>query len=199
MTGSIVLLAIGVIIIGCGIYQHSKSTFVKAFATAIAAICAWVVALGFFGVLAKALVSVSGDSDFLVRWGPLLCFVVLFVLAFAILQTIINLLTRRAIDLGLWPERIGRVASGVILGFTLSRVLFVVLMMTLGPRRLQTGNLGRYLRPRAISVPKQAPQTKPAKPSRQRKSSPPKESRTTPQRGRLSDVSRSVIGTDFDE
>lgn len=153
MIGSIVLLAVGAIIIGCVIYQYLKSTFVKAFATAIAAVCASAVALGFFRVLANALVGLGGGSDVLEQWGPLLCFVLLFILAFAGLQTLVIQLTRRPIDLGLWPERIGRVVCGIILGFALSSVLVDSLNTAL-PDALQSNIVGKYLGHEGIVAPK---------------------------------------------
>jgi len=198
MTGSIVLLVAVLIIVGCAIYLYLKGTFIKAFAMAIAALLSSVVALGFFSVAAASLVSLSGSSDLLVRWGPLLCFVVLFVVAFAILQTIINQLTRRPIDLGRWPECIGRVVSGFFLGFTLSRVLCAILILTALLPGLQTSSLGKYLCPKGIEPPKQTTQEKRDKPSAKRETRPQKESRTAPQREKLSDTSKSILGPDFE-
>jgi len=198
MVSSIVLLAVAAIIVGCAIFQYLKSTFVKAFATAIAATCAGAVALGFFKVAAATLVSFSGGSSLLEQRGELLCFVLLFVVAFAILQTIVNQLTRRPIDLGLWPERIGRAASGLFLGFSLSRILFSVLIMT-GLLGMQISALGKYFSYKGINPPKQTQQKEADKPSRKRESRPGKESRTTPEKGKLSDTSKSVIGPEFEE
>ena len=198
MTGSIMLLAVVLIMAGCAIYLFQKCTFIKAFAMAIAAVCASAIALGFFTTLANTLVSLSSNSDLLVKWGPLLCFVLLFIVAFAVLQTIIHLLTRQQIDLGLWPERIGRAACGAFLGFTLSRVLFAVLIMSFLPG-LQTSTLGKYLGYKGINPPKQTMQKKPDRLSQQRKTSPPKESRTAPQKGKLSDTSKSIVGDLLDE
>jgi len=198
MISSIMLLAIVAIIVGCAIFQYLKSTLVKAFATAIAATCASAVALGFFKVLANTLVSFSGGSSLLEQWGPLLCFVLLFVVAFAILQTIVNQLTRRPIDLGLWPERIGRAASGFFLGFTLSRILFSVLIMT-GLLGMQISAPGKYFSYKGIEPPKQTPQKEADKPSRKRESRLPKESKTTPQKEKLSDTSKSILGPGFEE
>ncbi len=197
MINLVMLLGISLVILGCAVYLYQKGTFVKAFAMAIAAVCASSIALGLFNVLANTLVSFSSNSDLLVKWGPLLCFVLLFIVAFAILQTIINLITRRPIDLGFLPERIGRAACGAFLGFTLSRMLFAVLIMSSLPG-LQTSTMGKYLSYEGVNPPKKTQQTKPAKPSDQRESSATKESRSTPERRKLSDTSKSILGPEFE-
>jgi len=198
MISSIMLLAVVAIIVGCAIFQYLKSTLVKAFATAIAATCAGTAALGFFKVAATTVVSFSGGSSLLEQWGPLLCFVLLFVVAFAILQTIVNLLTRRPIHLGLWPERIGRAASGLFLGFTLSRILFSVIIMT-GLLGMQISAPGKYFSYKGIEPPKQTQKKEADKPSRKRESRPPKESKTASQKEKLSDTSKSLLGPGFEE
>ncbi len=168
MVNLIVLLAVPVIIVGCAIFQYLKGTFVKAFAMAIAAVSASAVALGFFAVLANALAGLSGGSDAFEKWGPLLCFVLLFVLTFAVLQTLINLLTRRPIDLGQWPERIGRSVCGIILGLVLSSVLIDSLKVAL-PDTLQSSTLSKYLGHEAIVTQKQKEPAKPKKPAQPEK------------------------------
>lgn len=198
MVGSILLLAVVAIMVGCAIFQYLKSTFVKAFATAIAATSASAVALGFFKVTAATLVGFSGGSDMLEQWAEPLCFVLLFVVAFAILQTIINQLTRRPIDLGHWPERIGRVACGAFLGFTVSRVLIAVLIMSFLPG-LQTSTLGKYLGHKEVVAAKQKTLAKPKKPAQRQKSPLRKQSRSPDKRDKLSDVSKSIVGDQFDE
>ncbi len=205
MTGSVVLLAVVLITLGCAIYLFLKVTFVKAFAMAIAAVCASAIALGFFSTLSNILVGFSSDSELLAQWGPLLCFVLLFIVAFAVLQTIINLLTRQPIDLGFWPERIGRAACGAFLGFTLSRVLLAALIMSFLPG-LQTSTLGKYLGYKGVNPPKQTQQNPPASSRKQEvvgrskkgEATPPKASQRTPERRKLSDTSKSILGPEFE-
>jgi len=195
MTGSIIMLAVVLIMVGCAVFLFLKGTFIKAFAMAIAAVCASTVALGFYAVLANTLVSFSGNSDMLTKWGPLLCFVLLFIVVFAVLQTIISLLSRQPIDLGLWPERIGRIACGVFLGFTLSRVLFVILIMSLLPG-LQTSSMGKYLGYKGFNPPKH---TQPRQVGTgQRESNTEERSESTSEGRKLSDTSRSILGPDFE-
>ena len=198
MVGSIVLLAVVAMIVGGAIFQYLKSTFVKAFAMAIAAICASAVALGFFRVAATTLVSFSGGSDMLEQWGEPLCFVLFFVVAFAILQTIVNQLTRRPIDLGHWPERIGRAACGAFLGFTVSRVLIAVLIMSFLPG-LQTSTLGKYLGHKEVVAAKQKAPAKTKKTAQPQKSTQRKRSKTAGKRDKLSDISKSVVGDQLEE
>lgn len=124
-------LAVVLIILGCAAYQYLKGTFVKAFVTIIVAIIASVVAFSFFEVLANVFISRSDNSRFLsiAPWAQPLCFMLLFILTFAILQTAAAQLSRQPIDLGLLPERIGRVVCGIILGLLTSGFLLTALQM----------------------------------------------------------------------
>jgi len=132
-TGDFVMASLGVmlIILGCAAYQYLKGTLVKSFASIVIAVCAGVVAFGYFELLADVFVSRSDNSRFdsLVPWAQPLSFLLLFVLAFAVLQTIVAQLLRKPIDLGLLPERIGRVVCGIFLGFILSGLLLTTLAM----------------------------------------------------------------------
>ena len=130
-------LAVVLVILLCAAYQYLKGTLVKAFAMIIITICASVVAFGYFEILANVFINRSANSRHLslVPWAQPLSFVLLFVLAFAILQTIANKLTRHPIDLGLWPERIGRVVCGIFLGLILSGILLTALAMAPLPNK----------------------------------------------------------------
>jgi len=119
-------LLVVLIILGCVAYQYLKSTFIKSFAVVITSICAGVVAFGYFEVLAKV---VAGYSPSLAPWAQMLSFALLFILAFAILQTIAAQLTRRSVDLGPLPERIGRVVCGIFLGLIVSGLLLTAAAM----------------------------------------------------------------------
>jgi len=134
---SIANLIVLLIVLGCIAYQFLKSTFVKAFAMIIVSICAGIVAFGYFELLANVFVSRSGDSRFpsLVPWAQPLSFLLLFVLAFGILQTIAARLTRQPVDLGLLPERIGRVVCGIFLGLIISGLLLTFLAMAPLPNK----------------------------------------------------------------
>ncbi len=126
-------LAVVLIILGCAAYQFFKGTFVGAFATIIIAICASVAAFGFFEVLANVFISRGENSRdsllFLVPWAQPLCFALLFIIVFGTLQTGVMFLTRQPIDLGVLPERIGRVVCGLFLGLMLAGLLLTALEM----------------------------------------------------------------------
>ena len=127
MASAVILL----IIAGCAAFQFFKGTIVRAFATLVIAIFASIVAFGFFEILADVLIKREdgGSMLSLVPWSQALSFLLLFVLTFALLQTVIVQLTRRKIDLGLMPERIGRPVLGIILGFIVSGVLLTFLAL----------------------------------------------------------------------
>lgn len=122
-------LVVVLVILGCVAYQYLKGTLVKSFATVIAAICSAIVAFSYFEFLADVFISRSDDSRFLslAPWAQSLCFVLLFVLAFAILQTIVVQLTRQPIDLGSITGRIVRTVCGIFLGLILSGILLTAL------------------------------------------------------------------------
>jgi len=128
---SLASLSVVLIILGCAAYQYFKGTFVRAFATIIIAVCAIVAAFGFFEVLANVFINRGADSRFLslVPWAQTLCFALLFIIVFGMLQTGVMFLTRWPIDLGFLPERIGRVVCGIFLGFLLSGFLLTALGM----------------------------------------------------------------------
>lgn len=124
-------LVVVLIILGCAAFQYFKGTVVKAFATIIIAICASIVAFSYFEALANIIISRSSSGRLLsiVPWAQSLCFGLLFILTFAILQTVAFQLTRKPVDLGFLPERIGRVICGIFLGLILSGLLLITLGM----------------------------------------------------------------------
>ncbi|MHC4677300.1 MAG: hypothetical protein ACYTEK_01240 [Planctomycetota bacterium] len=124
-------IAVVLIILGCAAIQYFKGTVVRAFATIIVTICAGMVAFGFFEVLANVFISRGENSRnmSLVPWAQTLSFLLLFVLSFAILQTVATFLTRHPVDLGLLPERIGRVVCGLIAGLLASGLLLTAFEM----------------------------------------------------------------------
>ncbi|MFA5251139.1 MAG: CvpA family protein [Phycisphaerae bacterium] len=120
--GSLLVL---LIILGCAAYLYLKGTLVKSFAMVIVSICASVVAFGYFELSANFLIG----RKILVPWAYPLSFILLFVLAFAILQTIAGQLTLKPVDLGVLPERIGRVVFGILLGLMVSGILLTTVAM----------------------------------------------------------------------
>lgn len=121
MAGLVVLL----IVLGCAALLYLKGTLVKAFAALIVAVCASIVAFSFFEILANVFIG----REILIPWAQPLSFALLFILTFAVLQTAAVQLIRQPVDLGLWPERIGRVVCGIFLGLFLSGLLLTTLAM----------------------------------------------------------------------
>ena len=121
MVSLIVLL----IVLGCAAVQLLKGTFVRAFATLIVIICASVVAFGYFELLANLFIK----RELIIPWAHTLSFFLLFLLAFAVLQTLVQFLTQKKVDLGLLPERIGRVVCGIFSGLVLSSFLLTAFAM----------------------------------------------------------------------
>jgi hypothetical protein len=125
-------LLVVLVMLGCAALLYFKGTFVKACVAIIISICASIVAFGYFEVLANLLV---GYASSIAPWAQLLCFVLLFVLAFAILQTVAAQLMRQPVDFGFLPERIGRLVCGIFLGLILSGLLLTALAMAPLPNK----------------------------------------------------------------
>ena len=119
MVNIVVLL----IVAGCAVAVFYKWNVVRASAAVIAAVCAVMVAFNYL----EAVTSLAG---FFGEWSKTFCFLLLAVLFFVLLLTAITYLTKTPIDLGLLPERIGRVISGLVLGIILSGFLLVALAMS---------------------------------------------------------------------
>lgn len=130
-------LAVLLIMLGCGAYQYFKGTIFKALATIIIAICASIVAFGFFEQLAEFFISRGSNSRYpaIVPWAQPLCFALLFILTFSILQTLAMQLTKQPVDFGFIPECIGRVVCGIFLGLILSGLLLTTLAMAPLPNK----------------------------------------------------------------
>lgn len=124
-------IAVLIIMLGCAVLLFLKGTVVRAIASIFVAICALIAAFGFFEFLANLIIS-RADKGFLVSIANIaqpICFSLIFIIVFAALQTLAVYLTREEVDLGLWPERIGRAVCGLILGFIVSGVVVTVLAM----------------------------------------------------------------------
>ena len=119
------------IISGCAAYQYFRGNLIKAFVTIVIVICAGTTAFGYFEPLANVFISQGENSSYasIIPWAQMLCFVLLFVVVFAILQTASAQLIRHPIDLGFMPERIGRPTCGILLGLFLSGMLLVALAL----------------------------------------------------------------------
>jgi len=125
-------LAVVLIILGCGALMYFKGTAVNAFAMIIIAIFSSVVAFGYFEVLSNVIISRGNEGTLLslVPWAQALCFLLLFIVTFGLLQTAATFLARNPVNLGFMPELIGRISCGIILGFIISGLLLTALQMT---------------------------------------------------------------------
>jgi len=130
MAGLVVLL----IILGCGAYQYFKGTIFKAVMTIMVAIIACAVAFGFFEWVATALTSKISNAKYH-PWAQPGCFIILFLLSFAILQVVAMHLGRQGVNFGDLPERIGRPILGVFLGLIVSGLVLTALAMAPLPNK----------------------------------------------------------------
>ncbi|HUT28939.1 MAG TPA: CvpA family protein [Sedimentisphaerales bacterium] len=128
-------LVVAALMLACAGYQYMKGNLVKGFTTAIITVCASIVAFAYFELLAGLLISRGERVAALIPWAYFISFTLLFVVAFAVLQTIAAQLMRQAVKLAPLPERIGRVACGLFLGLEMSGLLLAALAMTPLPNK----------------------------------------------------------------
>lgn len=130
-------LIVVLIILACAAILYLKSTVLKALATLIIAVFASMVAFGFFELSASFFIKEGSRSDYpsIVPLAQPLCFILLFILTFALLQTLAALLTKEPVDLGFYPELVGRIICGIFLGLILSGVLLTTLAMAPLPNK----------------------------------------------------------------
>jgi hypothetical protein len=120
------------IILGCVVYQYFKGSLVGSLTTLMIVVLGSIVSFGYFEFLSDFLFvgrGVGGRFPSLMPWAQMLSFSLLFVLIFAVFQTGVSRLISKNINLGLWPERVGRVCCGVLLGLMLSGLLLTALAM----------------------------------------------------------------------
>jgi hypothetical protein len=110
----------------CAALQYLKGSFIKAFVIFFAALCASIVAFGYFEKTAQMLFI---GRDMIPGWAQLISFLLLFILTLAILAAFMSVLAKHPINLGLIPERIGRAVFGLALGFIVSGMLLTAIGM----------------------------------------------------------------------
>jgi hypothetical protein len=119
-------LAMLAIMAGCAAGLYFKGTLALGITMVFDAIVAGLVAFGFFEFASKYLIQYASG---VAPWAPMICFLTLLLLVFALLQAIQMQLSKEKIDLGVWPERIGRPAAGVVLGYLVTGYLLVAAAM----------------------------------------------------------------------
>jgi hypothetical protein len=120
-----------VIIAACVVWQYLKSTLLQAFATIIATICSTIIAFAYFEFAAVHLSRISA----IIPWAQAIAFGLLFIIPFAILLTLIEYLSKKPVNLGALPERIGRIVCGIVLGTIIAGILLTALILAPLPNK----------------------------------------------------------------
>jgi len=125
-------LIVLLIILACVGYQYQKGKMVSSFATFISLLFAAIVAFAFFEPVAGIFISRGGQSRFsgLLPWTQTLSFVLLLVLVFAILQTVVQQLTKSTAEFNKLTEKLGCVICGILLGLVASGLLLTAAVMS---------------------------------------------------------------------
>ena len=120
-----------VVVLGCVGYLFFRGTVVESFALMIISICAGIVAFSYYEPLANILIG----KKFLINWAQFISFLLLFIVAFSAFQAGASYLTRKPVNFGVLPERIGRVFFGIFSGLLISGFLLTaVAMAPLSPK-----------------------------------------------------------------
>lgn len=119
-----VSLVMLVIILVCAAALYLKGTLVQGLTLVLNALLASFVAFAFFETVATSLAKYAAGMT---AWAQTISFLLLFVLVLAVLQAIAMQLGKEKIDLGLWPERVGRIACGIVLGYIITGNLLLAL------------------------------------------------------------------------
>jgi hypothetical protein len=120
---ALVMLAV---MAGCVAFLYLKGTLVQGVTMVFNALLGALIALGLHELLAGLLIQYAAN---IAAWAPMICFLLLFILAFALLQTAAVQLGKGKADLGKLPEQIGRVVSGIVLGYVVTGCLLVAVAM----------------------------------------------------------------------
>jgi len=157
MATAIVLL----IVAACAALEFFKGTVFKAVITTILVICAAIIAFGYFETAADYFIAQGSKSRLpaLVPWAQPLCFVLIFILSFAVLQTIAAMLTKSPVEFEELPEQIGRPLCGAFLGLIVSGLLLTVLAMAPLPGKYPYQRFDRPAGPAALRPNKPFPAT----------------------------------------
>jgi hypothetical protein len=115
---SIVILVIMAV---CAAAQYLKGSLVKSFVTFISALLGSFISLWWYEQAAAFVIK----QEYIVDYAQPVCFGVIFLFSFAILQAAGLALIKQKINFGETPERIGRAVSGLLLGYVISGVLLI--------------------------------------------------------------------------
>jgi hypothetical protein len=119
------------IMLGCAAFLYLKGTLIQGLTLVVNAILAGFLAFGFFDMLAGVLGKLA---EAIVPWAQMIAFLLIFVLALAVLQTAAIQIAiwqhrKEKTKLALWPDRIGRAICGLLLGYIVVGHLLVGVAM----------------------------------------------------------------------
>jgi hypothetical protein len=121
-----VSLVMLVIMAGCAVFLFLKGTLAQGITMIFNALIAGFAAFGYYEWVADYLVKYSPN---IAVWAPMICFLLLFVLVFAILQAVAMQVSKEKIDFGKLAEQIGRPAAGGVLGYVITGHLLIAAAM----------------------------------------------------------------------
>jgi len=118
--------AIILIFILCVSHLYLKSSTLRSFTTAIAAVVAVIAALGYYEIVSAGFISKGYGG----QWVQPAVFAIMFCAVFAVTKALADLVLPRTVEFGRLPAKIAGVVCGIIAGLIISGALFILIAMT---------------------------------------------------------------------
>ena len=123
MVVSLVMLAI---MAGCVVLLYLKGTLIQGVSMIFNALLAGIIALAFYEMLSRFLIQYAPG---VAVWAQMICFLLLLILVFAILQAVFMQFAKEKADLGQLAEQVGRIVCGIVLGYLVTGELLLAAAM----------------------------------------------------------------------
>lgn len=119
MIVSLVMLAI---MAGCAVLLYLKGTLIQGVSMIFNALLAGIIALAFYEMLSRFLIQYASG---VAVWAHMICFLLLLILVFAILQAAFMQFAKEKGNLGQPAEQVGRIVCGIVLGYIVTGELLL--------------------------------------------------------------------------
>jgi hypothetical protein len=117
------LVIVIIVLIGTLAFFHLKCSFMRSLATVWSALLAMIITFSYYEILAEQFIS----RGYAVQWIQFGCFLVIYIISFAVLRSVSEILIGANIDLGDMVKIPTAIICGLITGFIFSGMLLVAL------------------------------------------------------------------------
>ncbi len=103
-----------ILILGCGALFYFKGTIVNGFASLVSAVGGFILSFNYYEPLGRLLLE-KGNNETVLPWSYTISFLIIFLISFAILESISLYLTKKNTEIGRLSDKIGAAVLGAIL------------------------------------------------------------------------------------